>query len=294
MMETERKLNIREKFGTLFAQGGFQKLYDCVSEEFKRQVSLQQFLEQSKLFNQGEQFYRLETNLYLTPQIEQFIWINSTQTKAISVMFDEHNIIQALVLAPIESFSERERWSANKYTMPIQSEWFVYWGGKHEALNYHHPVENQRYAYDLVVRKGKKSYKNDGMKNEDYYAYGKKVVAPLKGVVVSAADGQEDNEIGHKNKENPLGNYVIIEHEGKEYSVLAHLKKGSVSVKKETWFVKERCLEDVEIPGIHPNLTFIFTSWMPLTSKRQKVYEFSFMRLLNRFAEIQLFHFSID
>ena len=60
------------------------------------------------MFNQGEQFYRLETNLYLTPQIEQFIWINSTQRKAISVMFDEHNIIQALVLAPIESFSERE------------------------------------------------------------------------------------------------------------------------------------------------------------------------------------------
>lgn len=173
MMDTERKVNIREEFGTLFAEGDFKKLYDCVSEEFKRQVSLQQFLEQSKLFNQGEQFYRLETNLYLTPQIEQFIWINSTQRKAISVMFDEHNIIQALVLAPIESFSEREKWSTNKYTMPIQSEWFVYWGGKHELLNYHHPVESQRYAYDLVVRKGKQSYKNDGMKNEDYYAYGK-------------------------------------------------------------------------------------------------------------------------
>jgi hypothetical protein len=232
MMDTERKVNIREEFGTLFAQGDFKELYDCVSEEFKRQASLQQFLEQSKLFNQGEQFYRLETNLYLTPHIEQFIWLNSTQTKAISVMFDEHNIIQALVIAPIESFSERDRWSTNKYTMPIQSEWFVYWGGKHEVLNYHHPVENERYAYDLVVRKGKQSYKNDGMKNEDYYAYGKKVVAPLEGVVITAVDGQEDNEIGYTNKKNPLGNHVIIEHEGKEYSVLAHLKKGSVSVKK--------------------------------------------------------------
>ncbi|MFP7735926.1 M23 family metallopeptidase [Priestia aryabhattai] len=231
-MGTEKKVNIREKFGTLFAEGNFKKLYACVSEEFKHQVSLQQFLEQGKLFNQGEQFYRLETNLDLTPQIEQFIWLNSMQTKAISVMFDEHNIIQALVLMPIESFSDRGRWSTNKYTMPIQSEWFVYWGGEHEALNYHYPVENQRYAYDLVVRKGKQSYKNEGMKNEDYYAYGKKVVAPLEGVVFAAVGDQEDNEIGQTNKKSPLGNYVIIEHKGKEYSVLAHLKKGSVFVKK--------------------------------------------------------------
>ena len=43
MMDTERKVNIREEFGTLFAEGDFKKLYDCVSEEFKRQVSLQQF-----------------------------------------------------------------------------------------------------------------------------------------------------------------------------------------------------------------------------------------------------------
>ena len=54
MMETETKVNIREEFGALFAEGDFKKLYDCVSEEFKRQVSLQQFLEQSRLFNQGE------------------------------------------------------------------------------------------------------------------------------------------------------------------------------------------------------------------------------------------------
>ena len=66
------------------------------------------------MFNQGEQFYRLETNLYLTPQIEQFIWLNSTQTKTISVMFDEHDIIQALVIAPIESLPERDRWSTKR------------------------------------------------------------------------------------------------------------------------------------------------------------------------------------
>lgn len=33
------------------------------------------------------------------------------------------------------------------------------------------------------------------------------------------------------NAEYPAGNYVIIEHENKEYSMLAHLKKNSIQVK---------------------------------------------------------------
>ena len=99
-----------------------------------------------------------------------------------------------------------------------------------------------RYAYDfVVVDEQGKMYRNDGEKNDDWYGFGVPIYVPGDGVVVEALDGIEDNT-----KSNPFkpvmekilgnlylifGNHVVIDHGNGEFSLLAHLKKGSVSVK---------------------------------------------------------------
>jgi hypothetical protein len=100
-----------------------------------------------------------------------------------------------------------------------------------------------RYAYDfVVVDEQGKMYRNDGEKNEDWYGFGAPLYAPGAGVVVEASDGIEDNmkskpflpvmEEVMKNLYVIFGNHVIIDHGNGEFSLLAHMKKGSVAVKK--------------------------------------------------------------
>jgi len=100
-----------------------------------------------------------------------------------------------------------------------------------------------RYAYDFVVvdEKGR-MYRNDGEKNEDWYGFGAPLYAPGAGTVVASLDGIEDNtkskpfkpvmEEVMKNLHVIFGNHVILDHGNGEFSLLAHMKNGSVSVKK--------------------------------------------------------------
>lgn len=55
---------------------------------------------------------------------------------------------------------------------------------------------------------------------------------------MKVVDGIKDNVPGEMNEQYPAGNYVVIEHPNKEYSMMAHFKKGSIIVKKGE-FVKE-------------------------------------------------------
>jgi len=57
------------------------------------------------------------------------------------------------------------------------------------------------------------------------------VLAPGAGTVVEAKDGIPDNIVNFPNASPPEGNHVIIDHGNGEYSVLAHFKLGSLTVK---------------------------------------------------------------
>ena len=41
-----------------------------------------------------------------------------------------------------------------------------------------------------------------------------------------------DNTPGNTNENEPFGNYVMIKHDRNEYSVLAHLKRNSITVRE--------------------------------------------------------------
>jgi murein DD-endopeptidase MepM/ murein hydrolase activator NlpD len=116
--------------------------------------------------------------------------------------------------------------------LPFDGEWTVFWGGRTVAQNYHAAVRDQRFAYDILIFKDGVSHSGDGTKLEQFYAYGKPILAPGAGTVVVAADGLPDNTPGVMDREHPPGNHVIIDHGNGEYSLLAHLQKGSIKVKK--------------------------------------------------------------
>ena len=77
-----------------------------------------------------------------------------------------------------------------------------------------------------------KSYKNDGKNNQDYYAFGKELIAPASGEVVLVVDGIKDYKPGITNPNYVPGNTVIIKTEQNEYLFFAHFKQYSIQVKQ--------------------------------------------------------------
>lgn len=116
--------------------------------------------------------------------------------------------------------------------LPFDGAWLVYWGGDDKEVNAHHDAQNQRYAFDFLVADDQgKTHKDEGLKNEDYYAFGRKVLAPAEGVVTDVIQGVRDNSPGSMNPYSALGNAVVIQHRDHEVSVLAHFKQDGILVK---------------------------------------------------------------
>ena len=114
--------------------------------------------------------------------------------------------------------------------LPFEEDWFVFWGGRSLDQNYHTATRDQRFAYDILIMRDGATHTGDGTRNEDYHCFGKPVVAPGAGRVVSAAKDIADNVPGEMNPEQALGNHVILDHGNGEFSFLAHFKQGTLRV----------------------------------------------------------------
>lgn len=118
---------------------------------------------------------------------------------------------------------------------PAKGRWRVFAGGDTAELNPHRSTASgvmQKYAFDFVgIDDDGKSHKNEGKHNEDYYVFGRPVLAPAGGTVVEAVTGVLDNVPLDTNRIASGGNSVLIQHNENEYSFIAHLKYGSTVVK---------------------------------------------------------------
>ncbi|MGY0691842.1 peptidoglycan DD-metalloendopeptidase family protein [Virgibacillus sp. FSP13] len=228
---TFKKLASADQFPDQFLAGNFEALYEQTSDTFQAKVPLKQFINLGEGFNKGVDGYQLVSKIPIQNMIE-YQWISEKGDKGIRSYFADDLTIEGLQLLPITSYPESdEQYTENTYRMPVTEKWFTFWGGTNELVNYHYVSENQRYAYDLVMMNGDTSFKGDPANNESYYAFGKEVVAPRGGVVVSVENAIPDNTpTVDTNTEEPLGNHVIIEHENNEYSVIAHLREGSLKI----------------------------------------------------------------
>ncbi len=119
-----------------------------------------------------------------------------------------------------------------RLVLPFKGRWLIFWGGDSKEQNYHHDIPNQRFAFDFIgVDEGGQTRKGDGSKNEDFYAFGREILAPADGIVTDVIEGVRDNLPGSMNPYSGLGNAVFIQHRENEISVLAHFKMGSIRVK---------------------------------------------------------------
>lgn len=110
------------------------------------------------------------------------------------------------------------------YRLPFNGRWLVqrtHYGNKHD----------QGFALDMALptEEGKLSSGN-GKKNTDYPCYGQPVLADAQGVVAIAVDGIPDNTPGVVNSYDQHGNYVVIDHQNGEFSLMAHLIPSTVHV----------------------------------------------------------------
>jgi hypothetical protein len=118
----------------------------------------------------------------------------------------------------------------------------------HRRLDYLHPVAGRlgfganfmRYGYDFFVVDEQGNQKTgSGERFEDYLGFGVPLHAPGAGRVAALANDFPEDLFGRNLTveglaRQPLlfyGNYVLIDHLNGEYSLLAHLKQGSVNVK---------------------------------------------------------------
>ncbi len=126
------------------------------------------------------------------------------------------------------TYTRRFPYTGREIALPFAGEWTV-WQAFDGEWTHRGPW---RYAYDFVIADPEgRTFRGDGSRLTDYYAFGKPVLSPVDGVVVEVADGLEDNPPGQADRENNYGNYVLLWDYRGFYVLVAHLKKGSVRVK---------------------------------------------------------------
>ncbi len=115
--------------------------------------------------------------------------------------------------------------------LPFEGEWYVVWGGPTLEQNYHNAHRNMQGAFDFSVKDSSgKLFRGSGRKNEDYFAFGKKVLAPCRATVEKVIKGIEDNTVGKPSAQHTYGNAIVLRTDHQEYILLAHLKNGSIRV----------------------------------------------------------------
>lgn len=139
-----------------------------------------------------------------------------------------------------------------KYRLPLQGRWVA---GAGSTLHSHHRwAVPEEFAFDFV-RYGATggTYRGDGSKVADYYAYGEPVLATADGEVVAVLDKLPDSVAAMRRADETLtqyqkrllenqgamlaagiesipGNHVVVRHAEGIYSVYGHLKPGSPAV----------------------------------------------------------------
>jgi murein DD-endopeptidase MepM/ murein hydrolase activator NlpD len=144
--------------------------------------------------------------------------------------------VQGFFIRPVPEEPAREQLdyaTRTELRLPFTGSWYVFWGGRTSAENYHFTTVDQRFAYDLIVRRDGRSHAGEGKRNEDYYCFDQQVVAPAAGTVVSVEADVADNVPGVMNPKQPMGNHVVLDHGNGEFSVLCHFRQGTVAVKRD-------------------------------------------------------------
>lgn len=224
---------VADNFESQYNSSHYDSIFAMFSPEMKRALPLDKttdFL--TGLQSQAgkitkRQFVRYENGTYASykTNFERAVF-------AVNISLDKDSKINGLFVKPFadQSLPQIER-NTTSLKLPFRDEWTVVWGGDTKELNYHVENQAQKRAFDILIRDAKgSSFKTNGRANEDYYAFGKEIIAPCSGEIVLAVDGIKDNKPGELNPVYIPGNTVIIKTSLNEYLFFAHFKQHSVKV----------------------------------------------------------------
>ncbi len=182
--------------------------------------------------------------------------------------------------------------SENEYFFPLRGTWVA--AAAPSLIGHHRWASIQEFAFDFVkLGASGKSYTGDGSKLSDYYSYGESIYSIGAGKVVSVSDGAVESDkslkqpdeteeayfmrlIKHqqsllsKGFDKVLGNHIIIEHKGGEYSYYVHLKTGSVEVKLGDTVTRGQKIAELGHSGnsTEPHLHFHLTNGPDMSYSR--------------------------
>lgn len=187
------------------------------------------------------------------------------------VAVDHSGHVAGAAVGPDVVPAERKRYDRHdgyqtrtRLQLPFTGTWTVS-NATPGAGNGHYLNANQRFAIDFFITQevdGKrKSYRDSGKQNVDYFAFGQEVLAPADGTVLYAVDGVPDNTPGHVDVYYRLGNSVVLSVGQGEYVYLCHLMVNSLQVKPGDRVVRGQVVARVGNSGnsTAPHLHFQLT-----------------------------------
>ena len=152
------------------------------------------------------------------------------------------------------------------FVLPFEGTWQVVNGGIRKQTSHSWNLVGQRYAYDfVVVDQHGKTYQGSLSEPENYYAFGKSILAAADGIVEDVRKNIQDYKragTGWVDITTPdiRGNYVVLKHGSDRYTLYAHLKAGSIVVKKGDFVVAGQKIGECGHSGhsSEPHLHFQF------------------------------------
>jgi Peptidase family M23 len=228
------------QYATLFYGGKLELLFAKFAPDMQKAVPFTALREGWDQIEQtiGRETKVLEENVRPEQGFEVYVRISSFEKAAkpqrTEISLDAAGMvlgfsIQAEKLPASSNFLEYK--TKTVLRLPFTEDWFVGWGGRTLEQNYHAAYPDQRFAYDLLIKRSGKSFEGDGSRNEQYFAFGKPLFAPADARVVSSVNDVPDNTPGVMNPKQVAGNHVWLDFGHGEFALLAHFKQGSVSVK---------------------------------------------------------------
>lgn len=231
--ESNNYLKAIEAYKLYYNSHSYDSLYNMFAPEMQKAISLEVLKQQMDgLYQQigavGDISFIEDVN-----GVKIYKVIHESMVMEYAIVLNSNNQITGLRPQQYRDRSIKviER-NTTKMILPFKEEWFVFWGGTEVTQNYHVAYPNQKYAYDIMMVKDGKSYKGDPKNNENYYVFGKEIIAPCDAKVVKVITGVHDNIPGELNPQQLTGNTVVLETQNKEYLLFAHLKLGSVNVEE--------------------------------------------------------------
>ncbi len=228
-------ISAAENFEKLYNSDNYEEIFSMFGPEMQKALPL----DKAKAFLSGlksqagkitkREFIKYENGTYASykTNFERALF-------AVNISVDNNSKINGLLVKPFKdsSLPKPDR-NKTKLILPFKGKWTVVWGGDTKELNYHVENEAQKNAFDFVITDNdNKSFKTNGTTNEDFYAFGKELIAPCDGEIVLVVDGVKDNRPGVFNPIYVPGNSVIMKTENDEFLFLGHFKQHSITVKE--------------------------------------------------------------